>query len=93
MITKQPEKLEKQTEQLLLRSMGAFGYIKVPYAFTKKYKYDRETVRDPVDVLLAEMPEEVHLTFVWRKAKNGELEDDPARVKAKQESEKNTKEE
>ncbi len=89
---KQTEKLEKQTEQLLLRSMGAYGYIKVPYAFTKKYPYDKDTVRDPVDVLLTEMPDEVHLTFVWKKAKAGGLDNDPARVKAKQEDEQTPKE-
>lgn len=69
---KQTEKLEKQIESLLLRSMGAFGYLKVPYAFTKKYKYDKSKVRDP-DAILSEVDGEVHLTYVWKKTKDGQL--------------------
>ncbi len=66
------EKLVKKTEQLLLRSMGAFGYLKVPFAFTQKFKYNKRTVRDP-DATLSETEDEAHLTFVWKKDKKGNL--------------------
>ena len=72
MINKQTEKLDKQIEQLLLRSMGANGYLKVPFAFTKKFKYDKTKVRDP-DAFLSETADEAHLTFVWKKNKDGQL--------------------
>lgn len=71
-MTNQTEKLEKQTEQLLLRSMGAFGYLKVPYAFTQKYKYDKRSVLDP-DATLTETEDEARLTFVFKKGKDGKL--------------------
>ncbi len=60
------EKLEKKTEQLLLRSMGAYGYLKVPDAFSEKFNYDRDTVKDP-EATLSETDSEARLTFVFDK--------------------------
>lgn len=52
--------------------MGAFGYLKVPFAFTQRFKYNKRTVQDP-EAQLTELGDEVHLTFVWKKGKDGKL--------------------
>ena len=75
-----PEKLE-WTERLLLRSMGAYGYLKIPRAFTEKFKYNKNAVEDP-QAFLSETKDEVRLTYVWRK--DGErLANLPPEVQAK----------
>ncbi len=59
------EKLEYK-ERLLLRSMGAFGYLKFPKQFVERFRHDREKVADP-EAFLSEDGDEVRLTFVWNK--------------------------
>lgn len=68
-MTTQEQKLQR-VEPFLLRSMGAFGYLKIPRAFTDKFKFDKKTVQDP-EALLQETADEVRLTYVWRKKEKG----------------------
>lgn len=82
-MTTATEKLER-VEPYLLRSMGAYGYLKVPRGFQEKFNYDRDTVKDP-DAFFSETETEARLTFVFRKTgkhladSNGQPSVKPAR--------------
>lgn len=59
----EPEKLEYK-EPLILRSMGAYGYLKFPRGFQDRYRHDKERVPDP-EAFLEEVDGTVRLSFVW----------------------------
>lgn len=52
--------------------MGAYGYLKIPTAFTRRFPYDKETVADPTPKLV-ETDGEIRLVYVWKKDGDGKL--------------------
>lgn len=77
-----PEKLAMR-EPLLLRSIGAFGRLKPPHAFTERFPYNRKTVPDP-EAFCEDVDGEIRLTYVW---KRDELEQNLLSVKPLEEEE------
>lgn len=93
--TSTPEKLTKpdvkvrRIEPFLLRSMGAFGYLKVPRQITERFNYDKDTVKDP-EAFFSESDTEAKLTFVFQKVSADRLSDDNGRPSVRTTEEENT---
>lgn len=62
-----PEARVRRIEPFLLRSMGAFGYLKVPRQITERFNYDKDGVKDP-EAYFSETETEAILTYVFQKA-------------------------
>lgn len=73
-----PEAKVRRAEPFLLRSMGAYGYLKMPRQITERFNYDKDTVKDP-EAFFYETDSEACLTFVFQKVSKDRLCDEAGR--------------